>query len=58
MKNKDIRIYAMEHGVKLWELAKRMEISPETLSRRLRQELSAEEKEQMMQVIQEVSHEH
>jgi len=34
-----------------------MGISPETLSRRLRRELSAEEKEQMMQAIREVNHE-
>ena len=58
MKNKEIRICAMEHGVKLWEIAKQMGISPETLSRRLRRELSTEEKEQMMQAIREVSHEH
>lgn len=57
MKNKEIRICAMEHGVKLWEIAKQMGISPETLSRRLRRELSTEEKEQMMQAIREVNHE-
>lgn len=57
MKNKEIRICAIEHGVKLWEIAKQMGISPETLSRRLRRELSTEEKEQMMQAIREVNHE-
>lgn len=57
MKNKEIRIYAMEHGVRLWEIAKQMGISPETLSRRLRRELSTEEKERMMQAIREVNHE-
>ena len=57
MKNKEIRICAMEHGVKLWEVAKQMGISPETLSRRLRRELSTEEKERMMQAIREVNHE-
>ena len=57
MKNKEIRICAMEHGVKLWEIAKQMGISPETLSRRLRRELSTEEKERMMQAIREVNHE-
>lgn len=57
MKNKEIRIYAMEHGVRLWEIAKQMGISPETLSRRLRRELSTEEKERMMQAIWEVNHE-
>ena len=45
MKNKDIRMCALEHGVKLWEIAKQLGISPETMSRRLRRELTAEEKE-------------
>lgn len=54
MKNKDIRVCAMEHGVKLWELANRLGISPETMSRRLRRELTAEEKEAMVQAIMAV----
>ena len=56
MKNKDIRVCAMEHGVKLWEIAKQFGISPETMSRRLRRELTAEEKEAMMQAIMAVEH--
>ena len=48
MKNKDIRVCALEHGVKLWEVAKQLGISPETMSRRLRWELTAEEKERMV----------
>lgn len=54
MKNKDIRVCAMEHGVKLWELANRLGISPETMSRRLRREITAEEKEAMVQAIMAV----
>ena len=56
MKNKDIRVCAMEHGVKLWELANRLGISPETMSRRLRRELTAEEKEAMVKAIMSVEH--
>ena len=56
MKNKDIRVCAMEHGVKLWEIANQLGISPETMSRRLRRELTAEEKEAMMQAIMAVEH--
>ena len=56
MKNKDIRVCAMEHGVKLWEIAKQLGISPETISRRLRRELTDEEKEAMMQAIMAVEH--
>ena len=58
MKNKDIRIFAMEHGVRLWEIAKKLGFSPETMSRRLRKELSLEEKEHMKQAIMEVANEH
>lgn len=54
MKNKDIRVCAMEHGVKLWEVANQLGISPETMSRRLRRELTAEEKEAMVQAIMAV----
>ena len=57
MKNKDIRIFAMEHGVRLWEIAKKLGFSPETMSRRLRKELSVEAKEQMKQAIMEVANE-
>ena len=58
MKNKDIRIFAMEHGVRLWEIANKLGFSPETMSRRLRKELSVEAKEQMKQAIMEVANEH
>lgn len=57
MKNKDIRMCALEHGVKLWELAMQLSISPETMSRRLRRELTAEEKEVMVQAILAVERE-
>ncbi len=56
MKNKDIRMCALEHGVKMWEIAKQLGISPETMSRRLRRELTAEEKELMVQAIMAVEH--
>ena len=54
MKNKDIRVCAMEHGVKLWKIAKQLGISPETMSRRLRRELTGKEKEAMVQAIMAV----
>ena len=57
MKNKDIRMCALEHGVKLWELAMQLGISHETMSRRLRRELTAEEKEVMVQAILAVERE-
>ena len=57
MKNKDIRMCALEHGVKLWERAMQLGISPETMSRRLRRELTAEEKEVVVQAILAVERE-
>ena len=57
MKNKDIRMCALEQGVKLWELAMQLGISPETMSRRLRRELTAEEKEEIVQSILAVERE-
>ena len=56
MKNVEIRERARKKGVKLWEIAKQLGISPETMSRRLRRELTAEEKEAMMQAIMAVEH--
>ena len=41
MKNSDVRVCAIEHGVRMWELADQLGISPETLSRKLRRELKA-----------------
>lgn len=42
--NSYVREYAKEHGVKLWEVAIRMDISQSTMTRKLRVELSDAEK--------------
>ena len=55
MKNSDVRVCAIEHGVRMWELADRLGISPETLSRKLRRELEQAEKERMIQIIQAIA---
>ena len=55
MKNSDIRVCAIEHGVRMWELADQLGISPETLSRKLRRELEPAEKERMIQAIQTIA---
>lgn len=44
MNNSDIREYAKSRGVKLWELAIRMNISEPTITRKLRVELSDADK--------------
>ena len=55
MKNKDIRIKAIECGVYLWQVASKLGISPESLSRMLRRELDGEQKEKVMQAIEAVA---
>ena len=44
LNNTDIRCYAKEQGVKLWELAAFMRVSDMTITRKLRVELSDNEK--------------
>ena len=55
MKNSDIRVCAIEYGVRMWELADQLGISPETLSRKLRRELEPAEKERMIQSIHTIA---
>lgn len=55
MKNSDVRVCAIEYGVRMWELADHLGISPETLSRKLRRELEPAEKERMIQTIQAIA---
>ena len=57
MKNTDIRILTVRHNVRMWEIARRLGISPETFSRRLRRELPLEEKEKIKKIIMEVANE-
>jgi hypothetical protein len=51
IKNKDIRIKAIERGVYFWQVASKLGISPESMSRMLRRELDGEQKEKVMQAI-------
>lgn len=44
MKNNDIRNMALMHGVKLWQIAERLEITDSYFSRMLRKELPSEKK--------------
>lgn len=52
MKNKDIRLKAERAGVKLWQIAEMLGITDSTFSRKLRKELSAEEKEKIFCIIE------
>lgn len=54
MNNKDIRKIIKESGVKYWQIAEKMNINDGNFSRRLRKELSMEEKNRIMSIIKEL----
>lgn len=53
MNNMKIRIKLLEHNKRLWWLAKILETSESTITRRLRNELPEEEQERIVQLIDE-----
>ena len=56
MKNLDIRDYAKEKGVCLWEVSERLGYAHETaFSRVLRHELEKNKKEEIRKIIDELS---
>lgn len=55
MKNQDIRRTAAGAGIKLWQIAEALGIADCSLSRKLRRELPAEEKERIFSIIQELA---
>lgn len=57
MQNTDIRNKAKENGVKLWQIAERLSITDGNFSRRLRRELSQEEKARVFAIIREITKE-
>lgn len=57
MRNQDIRRAAAGAGVKLWQIAEALGIADCSMSRKLRRELPAEEKEKIFSIIQELAQE-
>ena len=55
MANQDIRKYARQRGVKLWQVAKEKGISEPTMTRLLRTELSEDEKATFSRIINELA---
>jgi len=53
MKNKNIRDFAKENRVYLWQIAEALQIPDSSLSRKLRRELSVFEKARFKQIIEE-----
>ena len=52
--NKDIRIACMEHGIKFWQIALHLGISPETFTRRIRVEMDEDEKKAIFKVMEKI----
>lgn len=57
MCNLDVREYAKQKGVKLWEVARMVGINDSNFSRRLRTEFSPEEKERVKGFIDQIAKE-
>lgn len=55
--NGDIRKKAAKNGVCLWRVADKMGIHAVSLSRKMRKELSGEEKERIFQIIEDLARE-
>lgn len=52
--NMDIRYAAVRDGVKLWEVADKLGLRDASLSRKLRKELSVDEKNRIFNIIAEI----
>lgn len=57
MSNQDIRRVAAEARIKLWQIADALGMADCSFSRKLRKELSKEEKEKIFSIIRELSKE-
>lgn len=55
MRNAEVRAEAVRTGVKLWQVAEAMGIADTSLSRKLRHELTEEERDNMMAVIHKLA---
>ena len=55
MTNNEIRAKAKEKSVKLWQIADALKISEPTITRKLRHELSEEEKQKILALIDEIA---
>ena len=55
MCNKDIRKYAKEHNVRLWQIASALHINDGNFSRKLRTELPESKKVEIFKIIDELS---
>lgn len=54
MTNEDIRKYASDNGVKLWQIASELHMNDGNFSRKLRYELSEDSKKQIIDIIDKI----
>lgn len=54
MNNKELRLYAANKGVRLWQIAERFGMIDSNFSRKLRKELSEEEAELFRRYVDEI----
>lgn len=52
--NYDLKIYAFKNNVKMYEISNKLGIHYVTLNGRLRKELSKEEKEKIIEIINQI----
>lgn len=57
MKNLEIRKRAEINGVKLWQIAERLNLNDSNFSRKLRKEFGEEERERILAIIDEIAKE-
>ena len=55
MGNNDLRLYASGHGVRLWEVAKALGISDNTLTRRMRKDMTEDERREFLRAVDQIS---
>lgn len=55
MHNRDIRLTAVGAGIRLWQIAEALGITDAQFSRKLRKELSEDEKEKIFKIIYDLS---
>ena len=55
LNNSDVRKSAKDNGVALWQIADALKISEPTMTRKLRRELSADEKAKIYAIIDELA---
>lgn len=54
MNNNDIRVMARNHGVRLWQIANKLNMQDSNFSKMLRTELPNEKKKNIIEIIKEI----